>query len=1151
MRPIQLKLSGLQSYREMQEVDFTKLCDTGLFGIFGPTGSGKSTLLDAITLSLYGKVERALNGTQGIMNHAEQSLFVSFTFELLSAEGPQCYRVERRFKRLNELSVSNTISRFIEVTPEGDVVLADKTADVTRYVEDKIGLRMDDFTRAVVLPQGKFAEFLSLKGVERRQMLQRIFHLEKYGDALGKKLSRRVKHTTGLLKELEAEQQGLGNASEEAVAQATEQMHAAKEIAVERRRELLDALRDSDELSKVREFNVEHERLSTELMTLQERDEQMSKIEKQLTLASIAERIEPALTAWQQAKEQASEMKDVAERTSENAMLAEADAAVALAVAEGSQEVLTVEEPTLLVRLDQLEQAKVLQAERDVLQVELKKLNERYTESVERRQSLREDIVKEQQLLDKAILRRQQLEEELKQNEVKSSDRRNIEGAVKRKEAITSMREQLSEAENACVGLRQQMDRDKTTLAELDERMQVLKASRKQLIGQAEHITEQLHHSEQVLLRVGEGLIVREHDLRQVLKEREKWMWTARLAEALVEGEPCTVCGSLQHPGSHSHSKSVEKSETELQEIGVIIPHIRELRYSISRDLDSIRSLIDSFDSPVQDGETSAIAEVAVSAEDLDLSSPEDLQSAVPARGEVKQWGLAKARDIVAAVEQDTSRIRTVLQGLLEEGKGSRTSMSEIKAALAGASASESSSRHLLEQSELKVTEMGKQLTQLMTDYEQAHSDLPIDQVDAIFQDIHHKDTQSEEIKGRLEISIPFINEKNEKLSSYNQETVALDKQLIQWETQLEGKQELLQQKEQVLVGWIGDQTADELLREAEQRLAMIRQDVADGKQKWAEAEAFKHEIAKTDVIAAQNAANAILQEEKLSEAWMQQLLTSPFESEEEVTAAKIEPPVVRELSEQVTKHRDSERELHIQLRELDAKLDGRMVSADEWEQCCSKLAENKQLDEEAIQLKARAERDLEDINVRHVRWQEIEQRRLELDREVGLLGKLQAALRGNAFVEYVAEEQLINVSHAASQRLRSLTKQRYSLQSDSGGGFVICDDVNGGMKRPVSTLSGGETFLTSLALALSLSAQIQLRGQYPLQFFFLDEGFGTLDPELLDTVITSLEHLHQDHFSVGVISHVAELRARLQRKLVVIPTERTGEGSKVVFEYL
>ena len=80
MKPIRLELAGLQSYREKQTVDFEALCGGGVFGIFGPTGSGKSTILDAMTLALYGKVERAPKGTQGIINGAEDRLSVSFTF---------------------------------------------------------------------------------------------------------------------------------------------------------------------------------------------------------------------------------------------------------------------------------------------------------------------------------------------------------------------------------------------------------------------------------------------------------------------------------------------------------------------------------------------------------------------------------------------------------------------------------------------------------------------------------------------------------------------------------------------------------------------------------------------------------------------------------------------------------------------------------------------------------------------------------------------------------------------------------------------------------------------------------------------------------------------------------------------------------------
>ncbi|KPC99346.1 Nuclease SbcCD subunit C [Geobacillus sp. BCO2] len=189
MKPISLTIAGLHSFREKQTIDFTALCEGGVFGIFGPTGSGKSTILDAMTLALFGSVERAANRTQAIINHAEQELFVSFTFELENAAGAKRYTVERSLKKVDEWRTRSAVCRLIEHRSE-PVVLADKLSEVDKAIEQLLGLTMEDFTRAVVLPQGKFAEFLSLKGSERRQMLQRLFHLERYGDQLNKKVER-------------------------------------------------------------------------------------------------------------------------------------------------------------------------------------------------------------------------------------------------------------------------------------------------------------------------------------------------------------------------------------------------------------------------------------------------------------------------------------------------------------------------------------------------------------------------------------------------------------------------------------------------------------------------------------------------------------------------------------------------------------------------------------------------------------------------------------------------------------------------------------------------------------------------------------------------------------------------------------------------
>ena len=159
----------------------------------------------------------------------------------------------------------------------------------------------------------------------------------------------------------------------------------------------------------------------------------------------------------------------------------------------------------------------------------------------------------------------------------------------------------------------------------------------------------------------------------------------------------------------------------------------------------------------------------------------------------------------------------------------------------------------------------------------------------------------------------------------------------------------------------------------------------------------------------------------------------------------------------------------------------------------------------------------------------------------------------GNKFVEYVATNQLKYIALEASKRLSSITRGRYVLEIDENLNFIMRDNMNGGQRRSVDSLSGGETFLTSLslslALSLALSSQIQLKGSAPLEFFFLDEGFGSLDTELLDVVMESLESLHSDELSIGIISHVEDLKNRVPVKLLVTPCD-VGRGSKVKIEY-
>ena len=165
--------------------------------------------------------------------------------------------------------------------------------------------------------------------------------------------------------------------------------------------------------------------------------------------------------------------------------------------------------------------------------------------------------------------------------------------------------------------------------------------------------------------------------------------------------------------------------------------------------------------------------------------------------------------------------------------------------------------------------------------------------------------------------------------------------------------------------------------------------------------------------------------------------------------------------------------------------------------------------------------------------WCIINRKLAEIKGEREVLSKVLTLVKESRFMEFIAEVYLKEIAKEAEVRVLSLTSGKYGLVYQNGNFFVI-DNLQGGRERPVLSLSGGETFLVSLSLALALSAQISRRASKPLEFFFLDEGFGTLDDELIDAVTTSLEKLQKSNLTVGLITHVAELKNRIGAKIEV-----------------
>ncbi|HBW59791.1 MAG TPA: DNA repair protein, partial [Thermoanaerobacter sp.] len=134
MRPLKLKIAGLNSFVEEQIIDFEVLTEKGLFGIFGPTGSGKSTIIDAITLSMYGKIPR---NSKDFINTQSTSMSLTYQFEIGVDGARKRYIVERNVKRdAKSGGYKTTLARLREIGESGERVLAEKDREVQQKIVD-------------------------------------------------------------------------------------------------------------------------------------------------------------------------------------------------------------------------------------------------------------------------------------------------------------------------------------------------------------------------------------------------------------------------------------------------------------------------------------------------------------------------------------------------------------------------------------------------------------------------------------------------------------------------------------------------------------------------------------------------------------------------------------------------------------------------------------------------------------------------------------------------------------------------------------------------------------------------------------------------------------------------------------------------------
>ncbi len=200
-----------------------------------------------------------------------------------------------------------------------------------------------------------------------------------------------------------------------------------------------------------------------------------------------------------------------------------------------------------------------------------------------------------------------------------------------------------------------------------------------------------------------------------------------------------------------------------------------------------------------------------------------------------------------------------------------------------------------------------------------------------------------------------------------------------------------------------------------------------------------------------------------------------------------------------------------------------------------------------------RLETLVDELDLAAARWRPLRERRDVADHVAAMVaGTARDNVSKTRLSHYVLAARLEQVVAAANLRLRGICAGRYELEhtltrgvgdARGGLGLRVLDNYTGARRDP-ATLSGGETFYVSLALALGLADLVNTEiGGAELSTLFVDEGFGSLDADTLDEVMDELDALRTGGRSVGLVSHLAELRIRVPTQLSVV---RSRQGSRL-----
>lgn len=1170
MKPIKLEVKGLNSFIDKQVVEFDKLTERGLFGIFGPTGSGKSTILDGITLALYGDIARK---SSNYINTNCDGVYVSYEFQITGNEVKR-YRVDREFKRDNKSGgIRNKSSKIIDITGGVENVLEEKAKAVTSKCEEIIGLKLDDFMRTVVLPQGKFSEFLKLEGKERRNMLERLFNLRKYGDDLSSKLSFEIRKEKDKMNVLEGQLKGYEGVSEEALKAKEEEIKEIN-LSIKSKEELLNNIKkEFEEAEKVwntqkelYDKRIEEESLvsrSEEIKSFKERVEISNKADKVIVFINNLEEI------LKEINKEDLKFKKLNKKLEELINLREENKLKFEEVAKKKEEKL----PDLRLKKEKLLES---QKEREILfQIKAdgvklkeackkifedrskcdtklnsieeneKRLNEELKEKEERKEELfvQEEfknkinsglfILNSYEGLDKQFNEIKSEEVELKKS-IKNltEDKEKSEKDLKVKvESLGKTRDKLESLLKETPGDSNSILEKQIKLGEYREKLNKYKEIKNSL---EESLKSKNNFEEKLKAFENQKLLLEKEvrELKEYINKVKVEELAHKLRENLVDGECCPVCGSIHHELNKVEKINLEESNEKTTLLESKEEKLKELILEFSK----IEATLEY--------ENKKIEELNISIEEVGEVNEERLKSLEEEfntlKDKIEEFNLKKEN-----LEKD-------LEKLKEEKNNLENIFNKAEVILC---------EKIVREKEIasKIKELDKELKLKNSELNSIKNELKIEDIKLENELILKKEKEKNLLEKEIRILRTQLEESNKIKDELREKRDALKENYLSQKSLLDGKVEVYREKERMikgsLKGLIDEALPIEkidikgLLEDLQLEIDYIEKaylNLSEEKEKLEQAfNNMNQEVAVTKERV--NSLN--LRKENEDKKVNAALEEEGFKTILEVKEGILSKDEKEKLKILIEEYHNNLIKVRANIELLIKKLNGKSLTEEEWIRVLQEKNNTEKELKEVEELKIRLVTESESIKKKLEEQKDILHIKAKQEHKLALLSDLEKLFKGKKFVEFIAANQLKYISIEASKKLKDITNGVYGLEVDENGKFIIRDYKNGGAERDASTLSGGETFLASLALALSLSSQIQLKGTAPLELFFLDEGFGTLDDNLLDVVMSSLERLHHERLSVGIISHVESIKNRVPVKLILTPAEAGIGGSKVKIE--